>query len=348
MKLFRQLSTAIISVTIAIIPLQIVIAAESEEIAELAEKITVKVSQTDGSGNGSGVIFNRGQNTYFVVTNRHVIVDGYKYEIKTHDGQSYPLTIHQEIPGLDLIIVKFESERKYNIAQLEDLEESEEVKIKKLQTVYVAGFPGRQDSIDIIDGIIRRIDKKVLENPELNEGYALEYTNQTFPGSSGGAVLDDEGRLIGINGQSQITVGGIEIRRGIPIHFFKPYIRKIEEEIEKARNPIEYERKRQEREREEQEEQEREERERAEREREEQEEREREEREKLEEQEREKRERAEREREEREREERERQEREREEREEREREERERQKSKKLDTENIFADNSSSKSSTLF
>ena len=235
MKLFRQFSTAIISIAIAISPTKIALTAEIEEIAELAQEITVKVSQTDGAGNGSGVIFERQNNTYFVLTNRHVIVSGYNYQIQTTDGQTYPLTTHKEISGLDLMVVKFDSDRQYELADLGDSQE-----IRQLQTVYVAGFPGRQDSIDIIDGKIRRINNNVLENPQLNEGYAVEYTNETFPGSSGGAVLDDEGRLIGINGQSEITVGGIEIRRGIPIHFFTSFVKESplfdDEEFEAARN----------------------------------------------------------------------------------------------------------------
>jgi len=219
MKFFGKLSAAIALLAITTAASPIVVAREIEEIADLAREITIKVSQTNGDGKGSGVIIDRYENTYYVVTNSHVIVPGVTYNIQTVDGDVYPLSVYQEIPDLDLVIVQFQSNLDYKIA---DVGKSE--KIKQLQTVYVAGFPGSKDNIDIIDGTIRQIDAEIYANPQLNEGYAWEYTNLTVPGSSGGAVLDDDGRLIGINGQSEVTMSGVEIRRGIPIHFLLGYL----------------------------------------------------------------------------------------------------------------------------
>jgi len=228
MNFLTRLSISLL-ISIAIHSPQTAIAKDIEEIADLAKKITVKVSQSSGGSNGSGVIFNRENETYFVITNRHVIVPGYTYSIQTQDGRSYPLTVEQEIGALDLMIVTFKSDEDYKRAEL-----GKSADINQLQTVYVAGFPGRQENMDIIDGKVRRINEQVYENPQLNQGYAWEYSNETFPGSSGGAVLDDDGKLIGINGQSEVTVGGIEIRRGIPIHFLTAYLEEQDKLAEEA------------------------------------------------------------------------------------------------------------------
>ena len=219
MNFFGKLSAVMTALAIATFTPSIAVAREIEEIADLAREITVKVSQIDGDGNGSGVIIDRYENTYYAVTNSHVIVSGVNYNIQTVDGNSYPLRVYQEIPELDLAIVEFKSDRDYKLADLGNSEN-----IVQLQTVYVAGFPDRQENMDIIDGKIRQINEEVYADPLLNEGYAWEYTNETFPGSSGGAVLDDDGRLIGINGQSEVTISGVEIRRGIPIHFLMDYL----------------------------------------------------------------------------------------------------------------------------
>ncbi|MBC1198395.1 trypsin-like peptidase domain-containing protein, partial [Microcystis aeruginosa BLCCF158] len=57
----------------------------------------------------------------------------------------------------------------------------------------------------------------------LTGGYELVYTSITFGGMSGGAVLDSQGRVIGIHGSSE-TAGVTEIQLGyslgIPISTF--------------------------------------------------------------------------------------------------------------------------------
>ena len=40
------------------------------------------------------------------------------------------------------------------------------------------------------------------KNRPLADGYAFVYTNKTLPGMSGGAVLDDKGKLVGIHGRA--------------------------------------------------------------------------------------------------------------------------------------------------
>ena len=207
-----QLPTAIIT-TLAIVQPQLVIAQEIAQINNIAKNITVKIT---GYGNGSGVIFERQGNIYSVITNHHVVPLDTNYEIGTYDGRKYRVISRQEILGLDLAIVQFESSQNYKIATMSDSD-----KINRLQRIYVAGFPGEQTDIDIISGEIRSIRQEILQNPQPEKGYALIYTNQTLPGSSGGAVLDAQGRLIAINGQAKRDLQtGRDISRGIPISLF--------------------------------------------------------------------------------------------------------------------------------
>ena len=191
-------------------------ALDQKEIRELARNISVKIVESNSSGNGSGVIFNRKKNIYSVLTNQHVAGHSGNYEIHTPDGQKHSIASKEEIPGLDLMVVQFESKNEYQIAPLGDSEG-----IAPLQLVYVAGFPAIQADLDIVDGKIRSVRQNVLKNPQENQGYALVYTNQTLPGSSGGAVLDESGNLIGINGEAERDFrSGRDISRGIPINLF--------------------------------------------------------------------------------------------------------------------------------
>ncbi|MEM7595702.1 MAG: trypsin-like peptidase domain-containing protein, partial [Cyanobacteria bacterium P01_A01_bin.83] len=181
--------------------------------ADIAKNITVKIT---GYNNGSGVIFKHQGNIYSVVTNQHVVAGNEEYEVRTPDGKKHEVISKQEIAGLDLAIVQFESSDKYKIAKIGNSDN-----LHPSQRVYVGGFPGEQTDLDFIDGTIRSINTEVLKNPELAAGYALIYTNQTLPGSSGGAVLDGKGRLIAINGEGETEIKtGRNISRGIPINLF--------------------------------------------------------------------------------------------------------------------------------
>ena len=186
------------------------------EISELARSITVKIVDRDTSSNGSGVIFNYKDGVYSVLTNQHVAGSNSNYEIHTPDGIKHQVSFKEEIPGLDLMVVQFRSENYYEIAELGDSEE-----IAELELIYVAGFPAIQADLDIVDGKIRSIRQDVLANPQKKRGYALVYTNETLPGSSGGAILDEQGYLVGINGEAERDItSGRDISRGIPINLF--------------------------------------------------------------------------------------------------------------------------------
>ncbi|MEL6496776.1 MAG: serine protease [Cyanobacteria bacterium J06623_7] len=187
-----------------------------DEIRSLARNITVKITNANTSSNGSGVLFSYKNGIYSVLTNQHVAGDNGEYHVYTPDGEKHAITFKEEIPGLDLMVVQFESDREYETAEVGDSAE-----IAPLQLVYVAGYPAIQADLDIVDGKIRSIRQDVLQNPQANLGYALVYTNQTLPGSSGGAILDERGYLVGINGEAERDIrSGRDVSRGIPINLF--------------------------------------------------------------------------------------------------------------------------------
>ena len=198
---------------IAFLQPPIVIAQDIAEVNNIARNISVKIT---GYGNGSGFILEREGNVYSVVTNKHVVAIDTEYEIQTHDGAKHRVTSRQEIPDLDLAIIQFESTGEYQVAELGDSDE-----LEQRQSISVAGFPGEQTDIDIIDGQIRSIRQEIIADPASKQGYALIYTNQTLPGSSGGAVLDGDGRVVAINGEKERDIKtGIDVSRGIPINLF--------------------------------------------------------------------------------------------------------------------------------
>ena len=213
MNFTRSLSAILVGAAVVLLKPQVVLSLTPVEVNNIAQTVTVRI---DGDGVGSGVIFERKGETYFVLTNRHVVSRDGRYEIHTQDGGKYPVYYSKELPGLDLAVLQFNSNKSYPIANLGNSDQ-----IREGMTVYVVGWADRLPGIDersyqFTNGSIR----SRLKNPD--EGYALVYNNEAIPGMSGGPVLDENGRLVGINGratQPEEKTGTV-LRLGIPINTF--------------------------------------------------------------------------------------------------------------------------------
>ncbi len=213
MNFARSLPAMLIGAAVMLVKPQIALSLTPTEVNNIAQTFTVRI---DGDGIGSGVIFERKGETYFVLTNRHVVSKDGRYEIHTQDGASYPVYYSKELPGLDLAVLQFNSNKNYPSANLGNSDQTREG-----MTVYVVGWADRlpginERSYQFTNGSIR----SRLQNPD--EGYALVYNNEAIPGMSGGPVLDENGNLIGINGratQPEEKTGTV-LRLGIPINTF--------------------------------------------------------------------------------------------------------------------------------
>ena len=192
-----------------------------------AKQITVRIDSSSGA-NGSGVIIAQEGNTYTVLTADHVLCEkddnnkciDYSYEIVTPDGNKHTLdasTVKAEA-GVDLATFKFTSNQSYQIAQLADYP------IQNNNAVFVAGYPklGKNTppqwqfslgyGLDKEQGLLEVNISNNSSNSEsaatssqssLAGGYEMVYTSPTYGGMSGGAVLDRDGRVIGIHGQAE-------------------------------------------------------------------------------------------------------------------------------------------------
>ncbi len=169
------------------------------EINQIAKNTTIRiVSQTSGSG----VIIQRDNNTYTVLTAAHVVATEDNYDVITPDGQTVevnPKTI-KKLPGVDLAVVQFQSPNTYQVVKLGNSNPLQEG-----SRSYVAGFPLR--TMAISETIYTFTEGKITANASrpLKDGYALVYSNNTLPGMSGGPVLDADGKLIGIHGRADTT-----------------------------------------------------------------------------------------------------------------------------------------------
>jgi tetratricopeptide (TPR) repeat protein len=214
MKTNKLWAIGLSSLLIATLPSQIAVALTAVEVSAQAKEFTMRI---DGDGGvGSGVLFDRQGDTYYVLTNRHVVSQDGRYEIQTPDGDRYPVYYSQVLPGMDLAVLQFNSKKTYRLARLGNSDS-----VKEGMPVYVVGWAGSLPGIDersyqITDGSIRSL----LSKPD--DGYALVYNNEAIPGMSGGAVLDENGLVVGINGRATPPEEktGTVLRLGIPINSF--------------------------------------------------------------------------------------------------------------------------------
>ncbi|QNP31407.1 GUN4 domain-containing protein [Cylindrospermopsis curvispora] len=209
-KLTQLITIAILVTFITIFYPFITIALTTKEIGAIAERVTVRLS---GPDQGSGVIINKNGNTYTVLTNSHVFQYKGAFEIITYDGRKYQSNNVTEIPNLDLATLQFNSDQEYQVVALGD---SNTVTIG--QVVYISGFPSKQDFTFRFDGISR-----ILKKPR-DGGYSLVYRIGALKGMSGGPILDENGKLVGIHGltysQSLGDGRGTPEEYGIPLQTF--------------------------------------------------------------------------------------------------------------------------------
>ncbi|QIR39270.1 trypsin-like peptidase domain-containing protein [Tolypothrix sp. PCC 7910] len=188
-----------------------------EEIAPIAKQITVRI---DGANSGgSGVIIDRqGNGDYTVLTNWHVVQIKDRYIIQTMDGQKYNIDTIKQLPGVDLAELKFKSGEIYPVAKKGNSDQ-----LTSGKTIYVGGYPkgipgipGRQ--FQYLSGSF----SGRVPNPQ--NGYSLIYIVEPFPGMSGGPILDENGRLVGINGRAGTVPDGGTAVLGIPINIYSGQI----------------------------------------------------------------------------------------------------------------------------
>ena len=125
-----------------------------------------------------------------------------EYDIITRDGQIYPIPLKQiqKFSGVDLALVTFTSDRDYDTITIGNSNAMPEG-----SKSYVAGFPMKTTAIDEIIYNFTLGTITANAGKPLRDGYSLVYSNNTLPGMSGGPVLNEEGKLIGIHGRADTS-----------------------------------------------------------------------------------------------------------------------------------------------
>ena len=143
-----------------------------------------------GASSGSGVIISPDG---YIVTNNHVIEDGNKYEVTLNDRREYTAKLIATDPSTDLALLKIEDKG------LPFLMFGNSDSLRVGEWVLAVGNPFNLEST-VTAGIVSAKGRSI----DILEGdYTIESFIQTDaavnPGNSGGALVNTNGELIGIN-----------------------------------------------------------------------------------------------------------------------------------------------------
>lgn len=142
------------------------------------------------SGSGSGVIYSTDG---YILTNNHVVEFADEFEVTLHDNREFKARLVGRDPDTDMAVIKIDAKELPAI----EIGNSDEVKVG--EWVLAVGNPFDLTST-VTAGIV---SAKGRDINIIKGGKAIEAFIQTDaavnPGNSGGALVDVEGHLIGIN-----------------------------------------------------------------------------------------------------------------------------------------------------
>ncbi len=175
------------------------------------------------TGDGSGVVYTADG---YIITNYHVIGDAVessnsKIDVFVGDNKSasYPATVIGYNISCDLAVIKINANGLTPV----ELGNSDELKVG--QQVITIGAPGGLEFMGSVTyGIISGLDRTVSTNSALK---LIQTDAAINPGNSGGALLNAEGKLIGINSSKIASVEFEGMGFAIPVNTVKEKCDKI-------------------------------------------------------------------------------------------------------------------------
>ena len=192
--------------------------------------VSISVTSAEGSGTGSGSIYKSNASTSYIITNNHVIesaVTTGTIKVEFTNGDQVNATIVGRDPMYDLAVLSIKTGNLPTIA----IGDSSKVSVG--DPVIAIGSPLGLAST-VTSGIISALNRPVTTGDVGSQSYvnAIQTDAAINPGNSGGALVDAQGRIIGVNSaiatlSSGGTSGSIGLGFSIPINEAKRVFEEI-------------------------------------------------------------------------------------------------------------------------
>jgi putative serine protease PepD len=192
--------------------------------------VSISVTSAEGSGTGSGSIYKSNASTSYIITNNHVIesaVTTGTIKVEFTNGDQVNATIVGRDPMYDLAVLSIKT------GNLPTITVGDSSKVSVGDPVLAIGSPLGLAST-VTSGIISALNRPVTTGDVGSQSYvnAVQTDAAINPGNSGGALVDAQGRIIGVNSaiatlSSGGTSGSIGLGFSIPINEAKRVIEEI-------------------------------------------------------------------------------------------------------------------------
>jgi S1-C subfamily serine protease len=161
-------------------------AAAATSVLRRAQQVTVRIRSLgcDRFGVGSGFVLPGG----VVVTNRHVVDQPRQVSINTWDGLSREADVSGIAVDSDLAVLQLRDATGLPVAELRT------TPVQTGETVVAVGYPGGGPATVTTGTVVGRVDGELLGEP----APVLRVDATIRQGNSGGPLLDEEGRVVGV------------------------------------------------------------------------------------------------------------------------------------------------------
>ncbi|MFP5317413.1 MAG: S1C family serine protease [Acidimicrobiia bacterium] len=183
-------------------------ATAAEPVVSIAERVKpaitqVKVQRGTTRGSGSGVLF---RPDGYVLTNAHVTRDATSVAVVLANGRELPGRVVGADPVTDVAVVKVDG----GALPVADMGSAAHLKVG--QTAVAMGSPlALAGGPSVTVGVISALHRSVRTRDSTTSLYDMIQTDAPIaPGSSGGALLDGNGRVIGITTAIAVSDVGLE------------------------------------------------------------------------------------------------------------------------------------------
>jgi serine protease Do len=174
-------------------------------------------------GSGSGVIVSPDG---YIVTNNHVVDFADEFEVTLYDDRKFSAKLVGKDASTDLAVIKIEAKG------LPAIQRADSDLVKVGQWALAIGNPFGYLNSTVTAGIISAKGRSINEGNQDRSKMPIESFIQTDaavnPGNSGGALVDTEGRLIGINAAIATRTGSFAgYSFAIPVNLMNKVIEDI-------------------------------------------------------------------------------------------------------------------------
>jgi putative serine protease PepD len=212
------------------------------DVAELYERVSagvVFVQANSGRGDlpfpgggqaasGSGfVIDDKGH----IITNDHVVEGATEYRVRFgEDGEPIEAKLLGKDPSVDLALLKVDP----GDAEIQPLELGASENLRPGDPVIAIGSPFGLEGT-VTSGIVSALGRTIQAPNGFSISGAIQTDAAINPGNSGGPLLDEQGRVIGVN--SQIRTGGGNANSGVGFAVPVDEIKRSLPALEKGEDP---------------------------------------------------------------------------------------------------------------